>query len=189
MIDVETIRAERREPTCISMVNTFPTKGADRFRQVVEAMGDRRFLAARCWTLASRSTTPDHEVDFTGLENVEVIGPLEDIRPIYERTRVLLVPSRWQEPFGRVIAEAHFNAIPVIGSPALHDVWGSSIDYVEDADDPRGWVAAIEALDDEARYRVAVARGRRWADEYRLDDETSRLSSLLDAAMAGRSEV
>jgi len=38
-------------------------------------------------------------------------------RDIFENTRVLLVPSVWEEPSGRVVAEALVNGVPPAPPP------------------------------------------------------------------------
>ncbi len=38
------------------------------------------------------------------------------MKSIYARTRILLVPSQWEEAWGRVVTEAHVSGIPVLAS-------------------------------------------------------------------------
>jgi glycosyltransferase involved in cell wall biosynthesis len=49
-------------------------------------------------------------------ENLMMSPPLAQPREIYLATRALLVPSLWQEPAGRVAAEALVNRIPPLVS-------------------------------------------------------------------------
>lgn len=51
-----------------------------------------------------------------------------DPRDYLQATRIMLVPSVWQESFGRVAAEAMISGIPVIGSTrgALPEVIGEA---------------------------------------------------------------
>src|SRR3546814_9881685 len=39
-----------------------------------------------------------------------------DMREVYRRTHTLLVPSQWEEAWGRVATEAQFSGIPVLAS-------------------------------------------------------------------------
>ena len=48
--------------------------------------------------------------------NITVSGAVSAPKDLYEPTQVLLVPSLWEEPAGRVVAEALLNAIPPIVS-------------------------------------------------------------------------
>ncbi len=52
--------------------------------------------------------------------------PVQTPREYFALTRMLLVPSVWEEPFGRVAAEAMVNGIPAIVSNrgALPEVVG-----------------------------------------------------------------
>jgi len=52
----------------------------------------------------------------TDLPNVRVINQQTDMRPVYAKSRALLVPSLWHESGARVIAEAQLNGIPVLAS-------------------------------------------------------------------------
>jgi len=53
-----------------------------------------------------------------GHSNIVYHGSLEksDLESLYQRSDFLVVPSMWEEPFGRVIIEAAANALPVIVS-------------------------------------------------------------------------
>jgi len=50
------------------------------------------------------------------LRNVTLTDNTNDMRPVYQRARLLLAPSLWWEAYGRVIAEAHMNGIPTIAT-------------------------------------------------------------------------
>ena len=52
------------------------------------------------------------------LKNLIFLGfkPLEIIRHYYKAADILLVPSLWHEPFGRVILEGAINGCYIIGS-------------------------------------------------------------------------
>jgi len=52
----------------------------------------------------------------TSLKNVILTPNTSDMRPVYSRARVLLVPSVWWDSGPRVIVEAMLNGIPVVGS-------------------------------------------------------------------------
>lgn len=63
-------------------------------------------------TLRSTLNLPDPD----SVANLEVLPNMGDMREVYRRTRILLVPSRWEEAFGRVVIEAQVSGIPVISS-------------------------------------------------------------------------
>jgi glycosyltransferase involved in cell wall biosynthesis len=50
------------------------------------------------------------------LSNIEWHNPVSDMRRIYKVTRILLVPSQWEEAWARVSSEAQISGIPVLTS-------------------------------------------------------------------------
>jgi len=110
-------------------------------------------------------------------------------------TRLLLVPSVWDEPFGRVAAEAMINGIPALVSNrgSLPQVVGgdfcaggggrvlpvpdwltSETMRLPSEPEVEPWYDAVCALwDDPALYRAVAVRARQIADE-RYSEEVSR---------------
>lgn len=58
---------------------------------------------------------PDLKIAMEKVENISYLG-FKGPNEIYSNIDMLIVPSLWNEPFGRVIVEAFSHAIPVIGS-------------------------------------------------------------------------
>src|SRR3546814_16019482 len=48
--------------------------------------------------------------------NLRLQQRTHDMREVYRRTHTLLVPSHWEEAWGRVATEAQFSGIPVLAS-------------------------------------------------------------------------
>ena len=61
------------------------------------------------------------------LPNIEWHPPTRDMRTLYARARTLLMPSLWEESYGRTVVEAQINGIPVVASNrgALPEVVGT----------------------------------------------------------------
>ena len=55
-------------------------------------------------------------LDLSGLTNLHRLANTPDPRDFYRVSRAVLMPSLWQESFGRVAAEALLNGIPVLAS-------------------------------------------------------------------------
>jgi glycosyltransferase involved in cell wall biosynthesis len=110
------------------------------------------------------------EVDLSDLPNVTVLEPRAEVGEIYAQTRLLLVPSQWEETFGRVAIEAFANGIPVIGSSVggLKEHVGEAGILVEEKRDVGAWVRAIEELDAPERYEELRARGVAFGARRRL---------------------
>lgn len=155
----------------ITLVNLNALKGGDLFWELARRLPDRRFLAVRgTW---GNQIVPPHAPD-----NVDVVGPLQDIREAFRCTRLLVVPSR-QEVFGRIALEACCSGIPVIASdlPGLREALGDAGTFVG-RDDLDGWIAAIRSFDDAARY---TATSRASEEHARTLDDPERTDRLEDA--------
>src|SRR4029077_5898603 len=65
-------------------------------------------------------------IDFSKYPHIMAAPPVAKPADYFALTRILLVPSVWEEPFGRVAAEAMINGIPPLVSDrgSLPDVIG-----------------------------------------------------------------
>lgn len=115
-------------------------------------------------------------------QNVEVAAPATDMRTVYSRTRVLLMPSE-RETFGRVGVEAMCSGIPVIAhpTPGLVESLGDAGIFI-DRRDSHGWLDTIGSLmSDPGEWQRWSARASARAD--RLDPQAD-LDRFADAAEA-----
>lgn len=95
----------------VTMVNPSPIKGITIFYEVARRMPEVSFAAVPTW-----ATTYSDLLNLSGLPNIHLLRPSDDINEILAQTRVLLVPSLWYESFGHVSVEAMLRGIPVIAS-------------------------------------------------------------------------
>ena len=164
---------------CITLVNASRPKGADLFYELARRFPDRTFLAVR--------GTWGDQLEPTSLPNVTLVGPITDMRSVYSRTRVLLVPST-AESYGRVGLEAAASGIPTIASdlPGLREALGDSALYAASGDID-AWVEQLCALDDARTYaeHVAAARARADAATARSIEEIDELEARVAALAAG----
>lgn len=49
------------------------------------------------------------------MKNIELVGWVEDVESYYSQADLVIVPSRWQEPFGLIGIEAFSRKVPVVG--------------------------------------------------------------------------
>ncbi len=102
-------------PSRLLFVNTVPRKGLE----IAFALAERR-PDIPCDFLLSWILSPERVAELqaraTRAGNITLHPPTSDMRPFYATARVLLVPSLWEETWGRVVTEAHVNAIPVLAS-------------------------------------------------------------------------
>ena len=202
-IDLE--RAVSRRPKdrrFITMFNPIRAKGGFMFREIARRMAERSFAVIPGWASlrdqegkfdrqiiarAFDSSGEDYngwipeEPDFTGVANVTVLEPRQDVSEIYDQTWALLVPSQWKEQFGRVVLEAAANGAPVIasGMASLRKNMGDAAMYVDPYQDVDKWIAAIRTLDDPRAYTARCEAGRRFVSHhYSLEDAVTRFYDL-----------
>ena len=100
----EDVIAENREPKYFTVINPTREKGQTILMTVFTAI-------ARTRPDIPLMIVTDDKLYFTG---AKCIPWQANPKEIYRQTKVLLVPSVWEEPAGRVIAEAMLNGIPPI---------------------------------------------------------------------------
>ena len=138
----------------VTFINPHPHKGVDIALGVAQACPEIPFVFVRAWTLTAHDEALLRD-RLRDLPNVSLIGPTSDMKAIYGRCRIILAPSRWEEAFGRIAAEAHVSGIPVIGSnrgglPEAIGLGGVTLDI----DTPVAqWAEAVRRLwQDEQHY-------------------------------------
>ncbi len=96
------------------------------------------------------------------------------------RAAIVVVPSRWQEPFGLVALEALASGAALICADrgGLHEVAGDAAEYI-DPDDPAALAVAIRALAEAPERRTALERaGRERARQFAAPLIAARLAAL-----------
>lgn len=138
----------------ITLVNLSAGSGVAILYELARRLPERQFLGVRGCVGQQLEPPP-------GLPNVEVVGPVEDIRDVYRRTRVLLMPG--DQTYGRAAVEAACSRIPTIAHPSAgaYEALGASAIWIrrERLDE---WVNALRALEipDASAERSAAAFAR-----------------------------
>jgi len=158
---------------CTLFVKPQDTKGLPIFLEVAKCMQDRRFLVAGASRRRAR--------ELGRLENVECMGWTDDMRQVYGRTRVLLGPSIWQEPFGRVFVEAGASGIPSVASArgGIPEAVGDGGILIHDIFDISRWVEALRKLDDPMVYGRLSANARRHARQLAAGSGMQRFAEIV----------
>ena len=117
------------------------------------------------------------------------VGPVDPaaVSPYLAGARAVIVPSVWDEPFGRVAAEAMAHGRPVIttGRGGLAEVVGDEAGWIT-GDDPVALAQAIDqaaASDDLVAARGDAAR-RRHAERFSPEATTAALVEIYREALA-----
>jgi glycosyltransferase involved in cell wall biosynthesis len=121
-IEIEDVVAADCDPIFFTMINPSPEKGLMVAARLAEELSLRRpdipmmFIESRGSAGRLVQAGLAAGFDLRRHENLMMSPPLAQPRDIYEATRVLLAPSLWQEPAGRVAAEALLNGVPPLVS-------------------------------------------------------------------------
>jgi glycosyltransferase involved in cell wall biosynthesis len=183
----------------VTFVNPSLHKGLLLFARLADMLGSRRpdipiLVVQSGHTGGSLNAIPG--LDFSRYPQIMAAPPVPAPADYFALTRILVVPSVWDEPFGRVAAEAMINGIPslvsdrgslphVVGGdfsaggggrvlPVPHWMTATTTRLpAEDEVEP--WYAAICALwDTPALYEAMAARGRQIARERFAEDVSRR---------------
>jgi glycosyltransferase involved in cell wall biosynthesis len=205
-LDLEDVVASDRDPIFVTMVNPSIEKGLYFFVRLAEEIGKRHPEIAM---LAIESRGTAGMVVQAGLmggfdlrrhPGMMIAGAVPKPRDIFTNTRVLLAPSVWEEPSGRVVAEALVNEVP----PLVSDRGGLAescngagfvlplpADLTMATRRPVGvaavepWVQNIVKLAfDEPFYQDAVAKTRAAARMYKREELAPRYADFFMRVLA-----
>jgi glycosyltransferase involved in cell wall biosynthesis len=95
----------------VTMINPCVYKGISIFLSLARDLPQVRFAAVPLW-----GTSPEDRAALAQLPNVTMLQPSPDVDDIFERTKVLLVPSLWGEAYGQIVVDAMLRGIPVLAS-------------------------------------------------------------------------
>jgi glycosyltransferase involved in cell wall biosynthesis len=182
----------------VTFVNPSLHKGLLLFARLADMLGSRRpdipiLVVQSGHSGGSLNAIPG--LDFSAYPQIMAAPPVPTPADYFALTRVLVVPSVWEEPFGRVAAEAMINAVPPLVSNrgSLPQVVGGDFSEggggrvlpipdwmtfttmeLPSEQEVEPWYAAVCALwDDPALYRAMAARARQIA-QARYSEDVSR---------------
>ena len=157
-------------------------KGVDIFIDALARLGDRPFRATIIG-IGPEEQSLKAQVEAAGLaDRVSFAGLVrgDDLAKLLNRHQILVVPSRWEEPFGLVALEGAACGCVVVGtrSGGLIDAVGPCGPIVP-KEDPAALAATLERLADDAECRAgfrsqAAAHLERFTQK-NLIDSTERL--------------
>ena len=99
----------------ILFINPTVLKGVEVFFGIAERLPEYMFRVAESWNL--NTAWRDYcRSRAEGLSNIEWASPTRNPETLYGAAKLLLMPSVWEEAFGRSALEAQHSGIPVIAS-------------------------------------------------------------------------
>ena len=186
----------------VTFVHPAPHKGLLLFARLADMLGSRRpdipiLVVQSGQSGGALNGIPG--IDFSKYPQIMAAPPVAKPADYFALTRILLVPSVWAEPFGRVAAEAMINGVPpIVGDRgALQHVVGGDFasggggrvlpipewmtpqtTRLPSEQELEPWYEAVCALwDDGALYHSMGARARQIAEE-RYSEDVSRRRHL-----------
>lgn len=176
IVDVTKYLCRKNTRQFITMVNPVKPKGGEIFVAIAKMLKDRKFLAVGGWRSPSKDKIDIHQ------PNIWYLRYVKDMRKVYRRTRLLLVPSIWKEPSPRVAFEAMINGIPVIASDigGIPDTIGKVAILVKKYRSADEWVHKIESLDDKQKYLEISKKSKKFmVDDYNFAKQVAAFNKLL----------
>ena len=96
-------------------------------------------------------------------ENVMLLGrvPKDQLPSLYKASDIIVYPSVWQEPFGRIVIEAMASGKPIIASKVggiLDTVVSGKMGYLLNPNDTDAWASKISLLAKSKQLRLKMGR-------------------------------
>ena len=161
----------------VTFINPVRKKGLALACEIAKLLPHRKFLFVEGWK------QPDEQLVqlkllLAELPNVEFGEWRHDVEHYYLRSRVLLVPSIWEEGFGRVVVEANAYGVPVLASEigGLPEAVGKGGCLISPLAGPEVWAEALERMFVHGSFRTdlqeaAVANAAYHSSRYQTTAE------------------
>lgn len=140
---------KRTNPNLITLINLNKNKGGELLPEIARRIPDQQFAGVKGGY--------DKQVIDKKATNIVYFPNTPKIQDIYEKTKILLVPSSY-ESWGRVAVEAMSSGIPVIANPTpgLREALGNAGIFCH-RDDIPAWVKEIKRLCEDQQYYQSMS--------------------------------
>lgn len=130
----------------VTMVNVHRLKGGEIFLELLKRLPDVPLLGVR-YEGHSEELDAQIRAEIAKRHDCRLLEFTNDMREVYAKTRLLLIPSVVDETFCRVANEGLRNGIPMVttGVGAIRDMLGEAARYIPH-DDKDAWVKQVGAL-------------------------------------------
>ena len=179
--DRYTVPPHERAPQVVTFVNPTEWKGRDLAFEIAKHCPEIPFEFVEGWPL-KRPYWNELVERVRQLPNVSLRRRTHNMKEVYMRSKIVLVPSNWEEAWGRMASEAHYSGIPVVGSkrgglPEAIGPGGIVVDLHAPIDE---WTSAIRRLWTDPKFYAEKSAA---ALEYSKRPELDR-NSQIDAFLA-----
>jgi len=148
----------------LTYINPSYLKGIEIFRKIVKKLPQKKFIVVGKGIEKLKNIS----------NNVTCFGWCNDLRDIYKNTSIILFPSIWDEPFGRVPIEAGINGIPTVASNrgGLSESVGKGGILIDDPYDINAWLSAIKRIESDRKNfsNQAILNAKKFAFERSYDN-------------------
>jgi len=157
----------------LTFINPSYLKGIEIFRKIIKKLPQRKFLVIG-----------EGIEKLKNISNVTCFDWYDDARDIYRKTSIILFPSIWDEPFGRIPIEAGINGIPTIASNrgGLPESVGKGGILIDDPDNINAWLFAIKKIESnrEDFSKKAMLHAKKFAFEKGYDNFKKIVKEILN---------
>lgn len=142
-----------RNPIYITQINIHKLKGGEIFLQLLDYFPNLHFM---CVQTESFSEELDEKIKkaMSTRTNCVYSTHTSDIKEVYNKTKILLIPSLVDETFCRVCNEAIMNSIPIItsGYGNIKNMIENDEQFIADPNDINQWISKILHIYDNLNY-------------------------------------
>lgn len=170
------IHVNKKVGEYITMVNPVSIKGSKMLYNIALALPHEKFLAVINWSNPKREG-----IDFSELRNVTVVGRTDNMDAVYRKTKLLIVPSFWEEAFGRVVIEAASYGIPSIASDSggLREAVGDGGIMIRNFLDTEKWIKAITRSLEKVLYDKLCLKAHKHSLLFRASVQCRKFENVI----------
>lgn len=165
----------------VTFINPVRQKGLYLACEIAALLPQLRFRFVEGWkpTAGQRS---ELERALAGLPNVEFAEWRRDVAAHYLQSRALLVPSLWEEGFGRVAVEANAYGVPVLASDigGLPEAVGAGGVLLSPSAGAEVWAEALERIVSEGEDRARLLDGAAANAAYHVERSRTAAQRVID---------
>jgi glycosyltransferase involved in cell wall biosynthesis len=170
----------------VTFINPHPLKGVEIALQLVARCPEIPFRFITSWWL-SEEQKASLASDVKRYPNLTVEPQTRNMKQVYRRAKIVIMPSKCDEAWGRVVTEAQFSGTPVIASNrgGLPESVGPGGMLLDPDGDIENWVRAIRSLwFDNACYSEFSAAALAHSTRDEIDQDKQIEALLSDAHQA-----
>lgn len=174
----------------VTFVNPHPVKGGDIAVSAAAHLPEIPFCFIESWPLGE-DIKSKYQCTLSACRNVTWLPPTSDMRRIYAHTKFVIMPSQFEETWGRVATEAQVSAIPVIASQigGLPESVGPGGVLLPPTASSNDWASAIKTLwENNGEYDMLSQRATAHSErveiqpDYLIENVIRLLHALSDSA-------